>query len=192
MKKLLALSAIALSLSAPAFADTFDATNPTYARVQIDGEVVGQTCVLDGTVNGTRVTLDPIKLSDLRAGGANLKDFSLKFKNCDVRSRQAVYVAFDHAHANVSTNGNLKNTGETNGNPFTARGVEIQITKPDNTRIDLSSANTAKSDSVVQRSLRADNGAVEFKFKAGYIAPVSANATTGVVTSSIPVILQYQ
>lgn len=191
MKKLLTLSAIALGLSAPAFANTFDRSNPTYAEVHINGEVIDQTCVLDGAPF-QRVELDKVKLSELKNGEAKLKDFTLKFKDCDIKSTQSVYVAFNHAHANVSTDGNLKNTSETNGNQNTATGVEIQITKPNKTKIDLSSADTAKSDAVSQRSLRATNGAVEFNFKAGYIAPTPDNATTGIVTSSIPVILQYQ
>lgn len=192
MKKLLALSAIVLGLSTPAFANTFDKSNPTYAEVHINGEVIDQTCVLDGTVADRRIELDKVKLSELKNGEAKLKDFTLKFKDCDFKSRQSVYVAFDHAHANVSTNGNLKNTSETNGNQNTATGVEIQITKANGDKINLSNADTAKSDAVSQRSLRATNGAVEFNFKAGYIAPTPANATTGLVTSYIPVTLQYQ
>lgn len=191
MKKLLALSAIALGLSTSAFANTFDKTNPTYAEVHIEGEVIGQTCVLDGGIQDTRVKLDQVKLSEVETD-AKLKEFSLKFKNCDFKSRQSVYVAFDHAHANVTANGNLKNTSENNGNANTATGVALQITDTNGNRIDLSNPDTAKSDAIIQRALRATKGAVEFKFKAGYIVESGAEPTTGLVTSYIPVTLQYQ
>lgn len=183
MKKLLALSAITLSVSAVAHAAT-----PTQ-QINISGEVRAQTCVLDGASH-QYVRLDPIKLSDLEKGTTNAKEFSVNLKSCDVKSTESVYVAFDTKSTNISADGNLKNTQGNSAN--TSTGVEIQILSASGAKIDLNDPLQARSNDIVQRNLRSSNGAYEFKFQAGYVAEKGAVPTTGKVTSSIPVILQYQ
>lgn len=184
MKKLLALSAAILGVSAAAHAA------PPKTNVYINGEVRAQTCTVDGDIFQNTVTLDPIKLEDLKSGKKNDKEFSVKLKACDFKSQESVYVAFDSTHANVTADGNLKNTqGNT---PNTSTGVQIQIMNTDGTKINLADPLEAKSDAVVQRHLRASNGAHEFKFKAGYAVEQGATPTTGFISSSIPVTLQYQ
>lgn len=182
MKKLLALSAAAL-LSTTAFA----ADPVTKQTVHISGEVYDQTCTLDDTNAHQFVILDKIKLSDLKNGETSNKPFTVKFKDCDTKSSQQVFVSFDGAHSTVASNGKLNNI--LTSNPNSASGVQIQLFQENGTPIDLKDAESAKStNKPVQRTLA--NGKVEFKFQAGYFA--EANPTTGIVSSNIPVTLQYQ
>lgn len=182
MKKLLALSAAALLSTT-----TFAADPVTKQTIHFSGEVYDQTCTLDDTNANQFIDLEKIKLSDLKNGTNNKKEFTVKFKDCDTKSTQQVFASFDIGHANVAPNGKLNNT---QGAIATAASdVQIQLFQADGTAIDLKDAESAKStNKPVQRTLA--NGKVEFKFQAGYFA--GNNPTTGKITSSIPVTLQYQ
>lgn len=186
MKKLLALSALALSLaSTTAFATTTQI-------LAVHGEVVSQTCEFD---NGNKpagaqtVDLDPILLADLQAGKDNAKDFSFKLKGCDTKSTQEVSITFDSKHQHVTANGRLANNSVGN-NQNSATGVQFKIMKEDGTPINLKDASAARSAVIVQR--QAAGGNAEFKFKAGYEVEQGATPTTGIVTSNIPVTIAYK
>lgn len=181
MKKLLALSAIALGLSTSAFANTSQ-------TITISGEVIAQTCKLDVSLENRIVRLDKVKLEDLK-NNVNVpkKDIALKVVDCDTKNTQTVVVAFDGASANIDRdNGNLNNT-LTGTN--TSSGVQIKLLNTDDAHINLSQSNNLELLRSAQRTLNDSNNTI--KFKATYA--VKGNApTTGTVTSSIPVVLTYQ
>lgn len=183
MKKLLILSVTALSTSAFATPVTTDTIN-------FAGEVYGQTCTLDkATTTPTKVDLEKIKVSELATSNYK-KDFSVKFKECDVKSTQGILVSFNTEHNTITDAGNLKNTLINTSTAST--GVGFKLFQENGTEINLKNPDSAKSPVVIQRNLQGTNGAVEFKFKVGYVVEAGAVATTGKITSSIPVTLQYQ
>lgn len=191
MKKLLALSALALSFtSTTAFASTTQV-------VHIAGEVVGQTCQFDNGSNSSvqLLKLDPIQLADLEAGKDNAKEFSFKLKGCDTKSTQQVSVAFDTNHQHVTADGFLANYYITTGtganvNENAATGVQFKIMNEKGAVINLKDPNAAKSAGIVQRL--ATGGNAEFKFQAGYVVEKNVTPTTGLVASNIPVKIAYQ
>lgn len=180
MKKLLALSVIALGLSTSAFAsDT--------ATVTINGEVRNQTCVVDTNNSDLVVKLDPIRIKDLSDKANKIKDFTVRFKECDsTYQNRAIYVAFDHEHANITDKGNLKNilTGAR-----ASSGVQLQLLQTDKSVINLKDPESAKSALVPEATL--DNGKAEFTFQVGYVKEEGAQPTAGFITSSIPLTLKY-
>lgn len=187
MKKLLALSAIALGLSAPAFANT-----SSEHTVRIVGNVYDQTCKFvnqsGNDSNATTVTLDKISKAEVLAGNSKAKPFTIYLAGCDVKSAQHVYVAFDANSPNITTEGNLKNTSTTD---TASTGVQIQLFKADGTtKINLSDVEAVKAAPLYQRTLV--DGKAEFKFQAGYIQEPNGTVTAGGVTSSIPLKIVYQ
>lgn len=187
MKKLLALSALALSFaSTTAFATTTQI-------LAVHGEVIGQTCEF-GNSNSPNpslqlVSLNPITLADLQAGKDNAEEISFNLTGCDTKSTQEVFITFDSNHQNVTANGRLANNS-VGINKNAATGVQFKIMKEDGTPINLKDANAARSVGIVQR--QAAGGNAEFKFKAGYEVEQGATPTTGLVTSNIPVTIAYQ
>lgn len=186
MKKLLALSALALSFaSTTAFATTTQI-------LAVHGEVIGQTCEFDNATGTAKlVRLAPISLADLQAKKDNATEFSFKLKGCDTKSTQEVSVAFDTNHQHVTNDGLLANSSTTTGpnaNKNAATGVQFKIMNENGAVINLKDPNAVKG--IVQR--QATGGNAEFKFKAGYVVEQNATPTTGLVTSSIPVTIAYK
>lgn len=182
MKKLLALSAIALSVSAVAHASA------PQVVVHIGGEVRDQTCAIDGA-SAVPVPLDAVKLSDLKNGVDNAKEFAVKFKNCNFNTNEHFFVAFDGSSPNITADGFLKNIAS----EYASSGVQIKIMTADGKKINLNKSDEARSQTIRARHLEKTNGSVEFKFKAGYaLVDGVTNPTGGMVRSNIPVILQYQ
>lgn len=173
MKKLLTLSAVALSISAVAHA------SEQKQIVQIQGQVHAQTCKLDG-LPIQQVQLPKVTLTELKAGTSPAQSFEVKFKECE--NNTPVYVAFDQQSPNISDNGNLINRDKT---AFSAKGVQIAILKDDKV---MNLKQTVSSD--VIKSPMVD-GRVTFAFKANYAVDPAVEPTTGYVNTSIPVVLKY-
>lgn len=176
MKKLLTLSAVALSISAVAHASE---PKPPQQVVQIQGQVHAQTCKLDGFPI-QQVRLPKVTLTELKAGTSPAQSFEVKFKECE--NNTPVYVAFDQTSENISDNGNLINKDRT---AFSAKGVQIAILKDDKV---MNLKQTVSSD--VIKSPMVD-GKVTFAFKANYAVDPTVEPTTGYVNTSIPVVLKY-
>lgn len=174
MKKLLALSAVALGLSTSAFANTA----PTQ-QVEINGKVVNQTCKLDGNPI-QQVSLGEVKKAEL--ANHTPVPFSIKFKECDDKNR--IFVEFDKNHANVTSDGYLQNTFRA---PLNAEGVQIKILKND----DFYNLKTQPA-TTVGFFVKPENGNATFDFKATYAVIDGQTVTAGGVKSIVPVTLKYE
>lgn len=176
MKKLLALSAIALGLSTSAFAV------PNHF-VNISGKVVAKTCEFENLMGGTVLPDAKVQGNGLVADvtGQDLaKEFSVKLINCDTKT--PVYVAFDGTHANVTNDGFLANKAPDN---LKAQNVQIKLLKRDQ---DINLKNqTFDSNDVITPA----TGTAEFKFKATYVVQ-GGTPSSGAVSSSVPVLIKYQ
>lgn len=177
MKKLLTLSAIALGCSSVCAVAHADST----ATVHIGGRVYAQTCTLK-TAKNQIVQLPSVNVADLKKGETQSTDFKVGFAECDTKSSQSVYLSFN-ATDKATDGGLLKNT---NDSPSKATNVHFKIEHKGQS-VDLK--NNPNTPLVAQRTLK--NGEVEFNFKASY-AVEGGDPTSGVLSASIPVTINYQ
>jgi len=151
--------------------------------ISFQGEVAAETCSV--TVNGNAaspvVLLPTVSTSDLEASGstAGQTSFEVGVSGCTGDSANATTISSVFVGNNVSTNGNLSNTG-------TASNVEVQILDTADTAIDLTSGYTASGD----LTLAAGETSSSATYSAQYYA--TGAATSGTVAASLQYAVTYQ
>lgn len=183
MHKFLLSAALLAATAAVGFAPTAQAVDGT---INITGQVVGQTCKVEGTAFGTQATKNvalPLVLAPvLNAAGntANKTPFSLSITGCDP-ALSTVQTQFSGANIDATT-GNLKLTGT-----GTATNVEIQLLNASNQVMPLNgSTATAQNSQVVSLS----GGAATMNYSAQYIA-VGGAAGAGSANTSVEFTMNY-
>jgi major type 1 subunit fimbrin (pilin) len=205
MKKLIALSAASACLLAGwAQAQPSNGT----ATLNFSGALTAVTCTVSLASNsGFTTTLPTIPASQFTASGqTNGKTpFAVQVTGCSGNNSNGVAITsavpyFDVSSPNIDqATGNLKNTFSASGGTTAATNVELQLVDAGTSGQVLlnqpwaggagSTLPTAtQGQKVTPQTL--SGGAATFNFYVQYIA-TSASPTVGSVTSSVPLIMQY-
>ncbi|MGY3041237.1 major type 1 subunit fimbrin (pilin) [Rhodanobacter sp. TND4EL1] len=193
MKKTLLSTALVAVMAAAGFAPQSAgaatnnpvSNNPTDGTISISGQVIAQTCKVDGQSAGTAdaktVNLPDVLTSQLSTVGATAGDkpFSIAVTGCDA-ALSNVHTYFTGTNIDP-TSGRLTNA---TGN---ATGVQVQLLNGDNTIIALNSADGSQN----SKSVNLVTGAATLNYKARYYAS-SATVGAGSVTTSVAFTMVYQ
>lgn len=186
MKTLLLTTAIAATglFAASAHADQNSGPDGT---ITVNGQVVAQTCQVDGKAFGTAddrvVNLPNVLTSALTTSGNTAGDtnFSLSVTGCDT-SLTSVQTYFSGGDINTG-NGRLDNSAAS-----PAGNVQVQLLNASGTPMNLGGATaTDQGSQVVNLDT---NGAATLKYTARYYA--SGKATAGAVKSTVSFTMIYQ
>lgn len=157
----------------------------TDGTITITGQVIAQTCKVDGKSAGTAdaktVFLPDVLTSQLATLGATAgeKPFSIAVTGCDA-SLSSVRTYFTGTNID-STNGRL-NTATGN-----AAGVQVQLINGDGSIIALNGADAAQNSKVVTLT----SGAATLDYKARYYAN-AATVGAGAVSTNVAFTMIYQ
>lgn len=176
MKKTVLVSMLSLAALVPVLAQAADGT------VNFNGEVVGQTCVINGGTPNLSVTLPKVSTSALATAGATAGTSPNVIFNLTACSAGNVR-AFFEAGPNVDqTTGRLKiATGSGQ-----ATNVQIGLLNTDGTKVTMGAASGAQGTTYVPIS----GGAATLTYMSQYVA--TAAATSGKTTTSVTYSIEYQ
>lgn len=153
--------------------------------ITITGQVIAQTCKVDGASAGSTdtktVPLPDVLSSQLAATGDTAGDtgFSIAVTGCDL-ALSNVHTYF--TGSNIATDGRLSN-----GTAGSATGVEVQLLNKDGSAIALHSADGSQSSEVVTLA----SGAATLEYTARYYAS-SNTVGAGSVNTSVAFTMVYQ
>lgn len=180
MKKFSASTGLAVALCLSVVAPGAFATDGT---ITFTGKVISATCDIDGNGTGGKdftVGLKEVQASTLSAVGdvADGEVFSIGLSGADCTS-SAASIHFEMGSNVDPTTGNLINTVASGG----AGNVQIQITGPNGTPINVATDEGAEFVNIVGNETRLD-------YRAQYFA--TAAATAGDVASSVQYSIVYE
>ena len=156
--------------------------------INITGNVIAQSCLVDGNAAGTSdtktVTLSNVLTSDFGSSIGSVAaptQFSIAITGCNaaLSTVQAFFTGGDID----TTSGNLLNKAASGSN------VEVQLLNASGTAISLKGANATAQNS---QSANLVNGAATLNYTAQYITSVTGVPTAGGVTTAVNFTLIYQ
>ncbi len=185
IKTLALTAAIAATglFAAAANADQFSGPDGT---ITINGQVVAQTCQVDGNATGSAdnkiVNLPNVLATALASTGSTAGDtsFNIAVTGCDA-SLSSVQTYF--SGSNINASGRLVNTAASPA----AGNVEVELLNSSNASMNLSAANATAQGS---QSVNLSGGAATLTYTARYYATAAASA--GAVKSTVDFTLIYQ
>ena len=193
MNKLLLTSALAVAFGAAALAPQAAraatnnpvSNNGTDGTITITGQVIAQTCKVDGNSAGTpdavSVQLPDVLTSQLAASGqvAGNKPFSIKVTGCD-NALTSVQTYFSGSNIN-------QGDGRLNTTTGSASNVEVELLNSSSAPMTLNGADATAQNSP---SVNLTNGAATLNYSAQYYATGQSGA--GSVNTSVAFTMVYQ
>jgi major type 1 subunit fimbrin (pilin) len=184
----LAVSCGALALAAPS------ANAADNGTITFNGQVVTNTCNVNGGTSSFAVTLPNVQTSALTSNGvgaygASATAFTLNLTGCPVYATAIKVGAqfYSATNADATVLGGLKNTTGTGY----ATGVDVQLLDNTNTAFTIGTAAPTGNANVTDQVAVSNTGTATLNYKAQYYV-ANAAPTAGTVSTSVQYVINYQ
>lgn len=192
LKSNLLATALAVACGALALAPTANAADS--GTITINGQVLTNTCNVNGGTSSFTVALPNVQTSALTtngvgAYGASATAFALNLTGCPVYATAIKVGAqfYSAANADASVTGGLKNT---TGAGY-ATGVDVQLLDGSNAAFTIGTAAPTGNANVTDQVAVSGTGTATLNYKAQYYV-ASAAPTAGTVSTSVQYVINYQ
>lgn len=185
-------TALAVACGALALAPVAKAADS--GTITFNGQVVTNTCNVNGGTSSFTVTLPNVQTSALTtngvgAYGASATAFTLNLTGCPVYATAIKVGAqfYSATNADATVLGGLKNTSGTGY----ATGVDVQLLDNTNTAFTIGTAAPTGNANVTDQVAVSNSGTATLNYKAQYYV-ANAAPTAGTVSTSVQYVINYQ
>jgi major type 1 subunit fimbrin (pilin) len=188
------LLAAAIAFASGAMAITPAALAADSGTITINGQVLTNTCNVNGGTSSLTVALPNVQTSALAtngvgAYGASATGFALNLTGCPVYATAIKVGAqfYSSTNADASIPGGLKNTTGTGY----ATGVDVQLLDGSNATFTIGTAAPTGNANVTDQVAVSGTGTATLNYKAQYYV-ANAAPTAGSVSTSVQYVINYQ
>lgn len=192
LKSTLLASALAVACGALALAPIANAADS--GTITFNGQVLTNTCNVNGGTSSFAVTLPNVQTSALTSNGVgaygpSATAFALNLTGCPVYATAIKVGAqfYSPTNADASVTGGLKNS---TGAGY-ATGVDVQLLDGSNTALTIGTAAPTGNANVTDQVAVSSTGTATLNYTAQYYV-ASAAPTAGTVSTSVQYVINYQ